>query len=61
MALLNKALLCKWSWRFAVEREALWRQVICGKYGKKRVVGSLVKREEVLRLVCGKPLGKIGM
>ena len=35
LALLNKALLCKWSWRFAVEREALWRQVICAKYGKE--------------------------
>ena len=35
LALLNKALLCKWSWCFAVEREALWRQVICAKYGKE--------------------------
>ena len=35
LALLNKALLCKWSWRFAVEREALWRQVICAKYGEE--------------------------
>ena len=32
LALLNKALLCKWNWCFAVEREALWRQVICRKY-----------------------------
>ena len=38
LALLNKTLLCKWSWRFAVEKEALWRQVICGKYGEE--VGS---------------------
>ena len=35
LALLNKALLCKWSWHFAVEREALWRQVICAKYGEE--------------------------
>ena len=35
LALLNKALLCKWSWRFAVEREALWRQVISAKYGEE--------------------------
>ena len=33
LTLLNRALLCKWSWCFAVEREALWRQVICAKYG----------------------------
>ena len=31
---LNKALLCKWSWRFANERYALWRKVICCKYGE---------------------------
>ena len=35
LPLLNKALLCKWSWRFAVEREALWRQVISAKYGEE--------------------------
>ncbi|KAE8688105.1 hypothetical protein F3Y22_tig00111000pilonHSYRG00058 [Hibiscus syriacus] len=28
----NKALLVKWGWRFAVERGALWRSVICHKY-----------------------------
>lgn len=28
----NKALLCKWSWQFAFERQAIWRQVISGKY-----------------------------
>ena len=32
---LNKALLCKWNWHFANERETLWNQVIRGKYGKK--------------------------
>ena len=30
---LNKALLCKWSWRFANEKGALWIEVIKGKYG----------------------------
>ncbi|RVW20626.1 Transposon TX1 uncharacterized 149 kDa protein [Vitis vinifera] len=35
LVLLNKTLLCKWSWRFAVEREALWRQVISAKYGEE--------------------------
>ena len=35
LTLLNKALLCKWSGRFAMEREAFWRQVICGKYGEE--------------------------
>ena len=35
LALLNKAFLYKWSWRFTVEREALWRQVIRAKYGEE--------------------------
>ena len=30
--LLNKAVLCKWIWRFASKREAFWRQIINGKY-----------------------------
>jgi hypothetical protein len=29
----NEALLGKWLWRFGVEKEALWRQVIVEKYG----------------------------
>jgi hypothetical protein len=43
----NQALLGKWLWRFAKEREALWRLVIEVKYGSLRggwcsaeVVGS---------------------
>lgn len=29
----NKALLAKWSWRFAVEKDTMWRKVILAKYG----------------------------
>ena len=29
----NKALLGKWLWRFGMERDALWRQVVAAKYG----------------------------
>ncbi|KAL6343127.1 hypothetical protein AAG906_019670 [Vitis piasezkii] len=36
LSILNKALLAKWNWRFANEREALWNQVIRGKYGEER-------------------------
>ncbi|RVW79726.1 hypothetical protein CK203_042340 [Vitis vinifera] len=35
---LNKALLRKWSWRFAKEREPLWKQVIIDKFGLERGV-----------------------
>ena len=31
---LNKALLCKWSWRFANDINALWRKAICCKFGE---------------------------
>ena len=33
-SILNKALLCKWCWRFANERESLWRKVIRSKFGE---------------------------
>ena len=36
LSTLNKALLCKWSWRFAKERRALWNQVISGKYEEEK-------------------------
>ncbi|RVW28921.1 putative ribonuclease H protein [Vitis vinifera] len=34
LSLMNIALLCKWSWWYINEREALWRQVINQKYGE---------------------------
>ena len=43
LSLLNKTLLAKWNWRFANEREALWNQVIRGKYGEDR--GGWCSRE----------------
>ncbi|KAJ9676777.1 hypothetical protein PVL29_022006 [Vitis rotundifolia] len=33
LALMNKALLSKWNWRFANDREAFWKKVISQKYG----------------------------
>lgn len=32
-ASLNKALLSKWIWWFAVKRTAFWKQVMRGKFG----------------------------
>lgn len=34
-SLLNRALLGKWSWRYASKGEVLWKQIIEGKYGKE--------------------------
>ena len=33
MVLFNKSLLGKWLWRYAMERNALWRRIIEAKYG----------------------------
>ena len=35
LSILNRAPLCKWSWRFAVERESLWKLIISRKFGEK--------------------------
>ena len=35
LALMNSALLCKWNWRYANERESFWRRVISHKYGEE--------------------------
>ena len=35
LALMNSAILCKWNWRYANEREALWRRVINLKNGEE--------------------------
>ena len=32
---MNQALLCKWCWRFANERDSLWRLVISTKFGEE--------------------------
>ena len=35
-SILNRALLCKWIWRFTNEKNAPWRNVICWKFGEER-------------------------
>ncbi|RVW15364.1 LINE-1 reverse transcriptase-like [Vitis vinifera] len=35
LSILNRALLCKWNWRFAIERENFWRHVISRKFGEE--------------------------
>lgn len=31
---MNKALLCKWLWRYDLAAGSLWREVVVAKYGK---------------------------
>ena len=33
--IMNKVLLGKWTWRFASDKEALWKQVLVAKYGQE--------------------------
>ena len=35
LAMLNKALLGKWIWRYACDKDNLWKQVIKVKYGQE--------------------------
>ena len=35
LSTLNKALLSKWNWRFAIENGAFWNHVINEKYGEE--------------------------
>ncbi|RVW56232.1 hypothetical protein CK203_092243 [Vitis vinifera] len=35
IVMLNKALLGKWIWRYACEKDNLWKQVITTKYGQE--------------------------
>ncbi|KAE8709396.1 hypothetical protein F3Y22_tig00110332pilonHSYRG01437 [Hibiscus syriacus] len=32
LKVVNRALMEKWAWRFAIEREAVWRELLCIKY-----------------------------
>ncbi|RVW20562.1 putative ribonuclease H protein [Vitis vinifera] len=36
LSILNRALLCKWSWRFAVEGDSYWKLIISMKFGIER-------------------------
>ncbi|RVW40616.1 hypothetical protein CK203_079178 [Vitis vinifera] len=47
LALMNKALLGKWNWRFAIESEALWKQAISHKYGVEEGDGVLRPSSEI--------------
>ena len=35
LAILNRALLGKWLWRFANDSEGIWRRLICTNYGEE--------------------------
>ena len=57
---LNKALLGKWSWHFASEREAFWNQVIMGKYGEERGGWSSCEARQGYGVGLWKAIRKLG-
>ncbi|RVW70862.1 putative ribonuclease H protein [Vitis vinifera] len=56
----NRALLSKWSWRFANERKALWNQVIRRKYGEERGGWSSCEAREAYGVGLWKAIRKLG-
>ena len=55
---MNKALLCKWCWRFANERDTLWRLAISAKFGEEYGGWNTSDIRGVMALVYGKTLEK---
>lgn len=62
---MNDALLLKWWWRFGTKKNALWRRIVCAKYGMntnlwlpnmeiKRNVSVIWK--EIIQIQSRKPL-----
>ena len=56
LSILNRALLCKWSWRYAVERESLWKLVISRKFGEEGGGWSTREVREGYRVGFGRKL-----
>ena len=54
----NKALLGKWNWRFAMEENSEWRNIISLKYGMQDGVGSLTLLEAVMGSVSRRIFAK---
>ncbi|RVW40530.1 hypothetical protein CK203_081511 [Vitis vinifera] len=52
LTIMNKALLGKWTWRFASDKEALWKHVLEAKYGQEDH-GWRTKKAVASGLMCG--------
>lgn len=54
MFTLNKALLRKWCWKFALERDLPWRKDIVGKFGEEPDKWCSWVGRKVMTLACGR-------
>ena len=61
LSILNRALLCKWSWRFAVERDSYWKLIISTKYGVERGGWSTRGAREAHGVGLWKEISKEGL
>jgi hypothetical protein len=57
----NQALMGKWLWRFANERNAFWRQVIVSKYGCDRDGWHSKEGQGGHEFVCGSTFNPVGL
>ncbi|RVX21782.1 Transposon TX1 uncharacterized 149 kDa protein [Vitis vinifera] len=58
LVFLNKALLGKWVWRFAIDRDDLWKQVIVAKYGQEGLGWRAKKAYELSVWGFGRKYGR---
>ncbi|RVW53642.1 putative ribonuclease H protein [Vitis vinifera] len=58
LAMLNKALLGKWIWRYACDKDNLWKQVIKVKYGQEGLGWRLKKANEAVGVGVWKEIWK---
>ena len=55
LTLMNRALLGKWAWKFAIEDNSAWKRIISLKYVIEEGDGSQAFQEAIMELVFGKP------
>lgn len=50
---LNKALVGRWNWRFAMERDLLWKQIIIEKFGEEEGNGGASNKDSWVAYTWG--------
>ena len=58
LTLMNKALLGKWTWKFAMKGDTIWLKLISLKYGREEGTGFRELLEEIMKQGYGRPTTK---